>query len=44
VPDESAIDNEVHIHHKGTGCKFGGYVRKAFELTSGDLLCVLNQD
>jgi hypothetical protein len=42
VPDESAIDNEVHIHHEGTGCKFGGCVRKAVELTSGDLLCVLN--
>jgi hypothetical protein len=40
VPDESAIDNEVHIHHKGTGCKFGGCVRKAVELTSGDLLFV----
>jgi hypothetical protein len=25
---------------KGTGCKFGGCVRKAVELTSGDLLFV----
>ena len=28
------------ISIKGTGCKFGGCVRKAVELTSGDLLCV----
>jgi hypothetical protein len=25
------------ISIKGTGCKFGGCVRKAIELTSGDL-------
>ena len=29
------------ISIKGTGCKFGGCVRKAVELTSGDLLLVL---
>ena len=28
------------ISIKGTGCKFGGCVRKAVELTSGDPLCV----
>ena len=28
------------ISIKGTGCKFGGCMRKAVELTSGDLLCV----
>lgn len=28
------------ISIKGTGCKFGGCVRKAVELTSGDLLFV----
>ena len=28
------------ISIKGTGCKFGGCVRKAVELTSGDLLGV----
>ena len=28
------------ISIKGTGCKSGGCVRKAVELTSGDLLCV----
>ena len=28
------------ISIKGTGCKFGGCVRKAVELTSGDLLRV----
>jgi hypothetical protein len=36
VPDELANDNEVHIH-QGAGCKSGGCVRKAVELTSGDL-------
>ena len=36
MPDELAIDNEVQIH-QGAGCKFGGRVRKAVELTSGDL-------
>ena len=30
------------ISIKGTGCKFGGGVRKAVELTSGDLLPVSN--
>ena len=30
------------ISIKGTGCKFGGCVRKAVELTSGDLLLVRN--
>ena len=30
------------ISIKGTGCKFGGCVRKAVELTSGDLLGVLD--
>jgi hypothetical protein len=30
------------ISIKGTGCKFGGCVRKAVELTSGDLLFVLD--
>jgi hypothetical protein len=30
------------ISIKGTGCKFGGCVRKAVELTSGDLLRVAN--
>lgn len=30
------------ISIKGTGCKSGGCVRKAVELTSGDLLCVLD--
>ena len=29
------------ISIKGTGCKFGGCVRKAVELTSGDLLLVV---
>ena len=29
------------ISIKGTGCKFGGCVRKAVELTSGDLPFVL---
>ena len=28
------------ISIKGAGCKFGGCVGKAVELTSGDLLCV----
>ncbi len=28
------------ISIKGTGCKFGGWVRKAVELTSGDLSLV----
>ena len=36
MPDELASDNKVHIL-KGTGCKSGGCVRKAVELTSGDL-------
>ena len=30
------------ISIKGTGCKFGGCVRKAVELTLGDLLLVRN--
>jgi hypothetical protein len=30
------------IFIKGTGCKFGGCVRKAVELTSGDLPLVLD--
>ena len=30
------------ISIKGTGCKFGGCVRKAVELTSGDLPFVLS--
>ena len=30
------------ISIKGAGCKFGGCVRKAVELTSGDLPLVLN--
>lgn len=30
------------ISIKGTGCKFGGCVRKAVELTSGDLRRVLD--
>ncbi len=30
------------ISIKGTGCKFGGCVRKAVELTSGDLPLVLD--
>ena len=30
------------ISIKGTGCKFGGCVRKAVEISSGDLLCVAN--
>ena len=30
------------ISIKGTGCKFGGCVRKAVELTSGDLPSVLD--
>jgi hypothetical protein len=30
------------ISIKGTGCKFGGCVRKAVELTSGDLPYVLD--
>ena len=30
------------ISIKGTGCKFGGWVRKAVEPTSGDLLRVAN--
>jgi hypothetical protein len=30
------------ISIKGAGCKSGGYVRKAVELTSGDLLFVRN--
>jgi len=41
VPDELANDNEGHIHQiKSTGCKSGGCVRKAVELTSGDLSLV----
>ena len=28
------------ISIKDAGCKFGGCVRKAVEITSGDLLCV----
>jgi hypothetical protein len=36
VPDERANDREVHIH-QGHGCRSGGCVRKAVELTSGDL-------
>jgi hypothetical protein len=40
VPGELAHDNEA-ISIKGTGCRFGGCVRKAVELTSGDLLFVL---
>lgn len=36
MPGELANDSEAHIH-QGTGCKFGGCVRKAVELTSGDL-------
>ena len=35
---EQLIAKRISI--KGTGCKFGGCVRKAVELTSGDLLCV----
>jgi hypothetical protein len=31
------------ISIKGTGCKSGGCVRKAVELTSGDLLFVLRK-
>jgi hypothetical protein len=30
------------ISIKGTGCKFGGCVRKAVELTSGGLPCVVD--
>jgi len=30
------------ISIKGTGCKFGGCVRKAVEITSGDLSFVRN--
>ena len=36
MPGERAYDREA-ISIKGTGCKFGGCVRKAVELTSGDL-------
>ena len=32
------------ISIKGTGCKSGGCVRKAIELTSGDLRCVLDSE
>jgi hypothetical protein len=32
---EHMIAKRISI--KGTGCKFGGWVRKAVELTSGDL-------
>ena len=35
---EQLIAKRISI--KGTGCKFGGCVRKAVELTSGDLLFV----
>jgi hypothetical protein len=42
VPGELADDSEAHISIKGTGCKFGGCVRKAVELTSGDLPFVRN--
>jgi hypothetical protein len=34
---ELAKDNEAHIHPGCAGCKFDGCVRKAVELTSGDL-------
>lgn len=36
---EQLIAKRISI--KGTGCKFGGCVRKAVELTSGDLPFVL---
>jgi hypothetical protein len=36
VRDELANDNKVHFH-QGTGCRFAGCVRKAVELTSGEL-------
>ena len=36
---EHMIAKRISI--KGTGCKFGGCVRKAVELTSGDLPFVL---
>ena len=37
---EQMIAKPISI--KGTGCKFGGCVRKAVELTSGDLPLVRN--
>ena len=43
MPGERANDAKP-ISIKGTGCKFGGCVRKAVELTSGDLPFVRNRD
>jgi len=37
---ELATYNEAHIH-QGRGCRFGGCALKAVELTSGDLLRVV---
>ena len=31
---------EQPVSIKGTGCKFGGWVRKVVEVTSADLRCV----
>ena len=36
VRGELANDSEAHVH-QSTGCRSGGCVRKAVELTSGDL-------
>ena len=36
----SELASAKSISIKGTGCRFGGGVRKAVELTSGDLLLV----
>jgi hypothetical protein len=36
----SELASAKSISIKGTGCRFGGCVRKAVELTSGDLLPV----
>jgi hypothetical protein len=36
----SELASAKSISIKGTGCRFGGCVRKAVELTSGDLLLV----
>jgi hypothetical protein len=33
VPDELAVDNEIHIHQWHWLSKFGGCVRKATSLT-----------
>ena len=43
MPGEQAYDCEAHIH-QGTGCKFGGCVRKAVELTSNQLVLAFTDE